>query len=102
MEAILVFDFNNYLIYNKHNRSFLSEIADIVKSYKLVNQECKSKIISSLQTNKEEFHNLITLIFGPYVASKRFLEDECPKVDLFEDKKIQIISHSVRFIVKVI
>lgn len=98
MEAILVFDFNNYLIYDKHSRQFLNQIADIAKNNKLVNnhQESKSKIICSLQHNREEFNNLIVLIFGPYVASVRILRDECPKVDLFEDKQIQIITRSVR------
>lgn len=100
-EAILVFDFNNYLIYHKHNRLFLNEIADIARTNKLVNPEhCKANVIGSLQHNAEEFKNLITLIFGPYVASVRILREDCPRVDLFEDKKIQIISSNVRVFLK--
>lgn len=100
MEAILVFDYNNYLIYAKHNRLFLNEIADIVKVNRLVSNhhESKSKIITLLQNNTEEFNNLIVLIFGPYVASVRVLRDDCPKVDLFEDKQIQIITRNVGFV----
>ena len=94
MEAILVFDYNNYLIYAKHNRLFLNEIADIAKANRLVSLECKSKIINLLQQNEEEFNNLIVLVFGPLVASIRILKDDCPKVDLFTSKNIQIISHS--------
>lgn len=95
-DAILVFDFNNYLIYHKHNRLFLNEIADIARANKLVNpDQCKANVIGSLQTNGEEFKNLIVLIFGPYVASVRILKENCPRVDLFEDKQIQIISRNV-------
>lgn len=95
-DAILVFDYNNYLIYHKHNRLFLNEIADIARANKLVNPEhCKATVIGTLQHNAEEFKNLITLIFGPYVASVRILREDCPRVDLFEDKQIQIISSNV-------
>lgn len=99
MEGILVFDHHNYLIYNKHNKSFLGEIAEMAKSNRLVNnyQEPKGRIICSLQHNAEEFNNLIVLIFGPYVASVRMFRSECPKVGLFEDKKMEIITRSVSF-----
>ena len=95
-DAILVFDYNNYLIYDKHNRLFLNEIADIARANKLVSPgQCKANLIGSLQANGEEVKNLIVLIFGPYVASVRMLRENCPRLDLFEDKQIQIISRNV-------
>lgn len=95
-DAILVFDYNNYLIYKQHNRLFLNEIADIARANKLVAPDkCRVSVIGSLQANAEEFKNLVVLIFGPYVASVRILREDCPRVDLFEDKQIQIISRNV-------
>lgn len=96
MDALMIFDSNNYLVYLKYNGIFLDELSDIVREYNLIASSSRRKIKKMLMTDSNELQNCIVLIFAPYIASIRVLQSECPPINIFpEQDSIRIVHTQV-------
>src|SRR2546422_51420 len=90
MDALLVFDANDYLIHSIHNAEFLNEIARMAISSGQLPFETRKEARQYLQANESELRNLIVLLLGPFVASLKILQSDCPKIDLFGSKSANL------------
>jgi len=86
MDALMIFDSNNYLVHLKYNGAFLDEMSDIVQEYNLTAPCSRRKIKKMLISDLNELQNCIVLIFAPYIASIRILQSECPPISIFQEK----------------
>lgn len=98
MDAVMVFDSHNYLIYSKYNRKFLHEISVLAQKFGLVQCSSLKKINKLLFINYNELQTVIVLIFAPYIASIRVLQNQCPPLDVFTNRsdKVRIVHEQVR------
>ena len=99
MDSILVFDPNNYLVHCSYNRPFLDEIVRTALDNKQIPATGASAARRCLQQNDQEFRNLVVLLLGPFVASIKVLQSDCPRIDLFGSRssKVRIFYYEVSF-----
>ena len=84
MDAIMIFDCDNYLIFSESNQKFLEEIALYAYQNKLIQTKLGNKIKKTLANNSKELENIIVLILAPLIAAIRVLGNCCPPIDIFQ------------------
>lgn len=97
MDAIMIFDCDNYLIFSEYNQKFLDEIALVAHQNKLIESRLVNKIKKRFAANPRELENIIVLILAPLIAAIRVLGDNCPPIDIFHSSsnKVRIIHTQV-------
>ena len=86
MEAILIFDTNNYPVILRYNNKFLDLIAQVAAKYGLsAGGSSKEATRSVLKDNSEEFKNVLIMLFAPYVASVRIQRNKLPPTSMLNE-----------------